>query len=409
MATNDDVARPAARAGAPSPARSLLHALLRCAASTPAAEADASRDLGPVRAEHEAQLQQVFEAGQAPLLFRAARENRIAIPPAWRSRLEAAEWCARVRYGSLVDAAAEVVDVCNGQQIPVTLLKGISTSEQYYAAPHERAMKDIDVLIPRDAFEIVEEQLLRRGYRRCEFAFDEHAYHGAPLFHDGRQVCVEIHFALFPPNDPLRRDALFNASHIETASLESTFHGLPVRRLSNELQLVYIASYWLRDLTQNRPHPSFVPPLFDAVYLLKAAGRTLDCRRLLRSLDNELAAASLYVLLSYLDRLNFAGWVGEFLPDVASRQGIVGRVDLMLIHALLDAYLIGGGAGAVGNWRRTLVLRTLATLLTPGQKAKLLRVPWNVAFPPLEPDRYSFAFHRNRLARMLGVRASEPE
>ena len=184
---------------------------------------------------------------------------------------------------------------------------------------------------------------------------------------------------------------------------------MPVRRLSNELQLVYIASYWLRDLTQNRPHPSFVPPLFDAVYLLKAAGRTLDCRRLLRSLDNELAAASLYVLLSYLDRLNFAGWVGEFLPDVASRQGIVGRVDLMLIHALLDAYLIGGGAGAVGNWRRTLVLRTLATLLTPGQKAKLLRVPWNVAFPPLEPDRYSFAFHRNRLARMLGVRASEPE
>ena len=223
MATNDDVARPAARAGAPSRARSLLHALLRCAASTPAAEADASRDLGPVRAEHEAQLQQVFEAGQAPLLFRAARENRIAIPPAWRSRLEAAEWCARVRYGSLVDAAAEVVDVCSGQQIPVTLLKGISTSEQYYAAPHERAMKDIDVLIPRDAFEIVEEQLLRRGYRRCEFAFDEHAYHGAPLFHDGRQVCVEIHFALFPPNDPLRRDALFNASHIETARWSRRF------------------------------------------------------------------------------------------------------------------------------------------------------------------------------------------
>jgi hypothetical protein len=284
----------------------------------------------------------------------------------------------------------------------VTVLKGISVSEQFYPVPHERLMKDIDILIPRDACGDVEAELLRRGYRRSEFVVDDSAYHGAPLWHETRQVWVELHYALFPGNDALCNDGFFSASHLDAHSVVSVFHGRPVRRLTNEMQLVYIASYWIRDLTRNKVHPSFVPPLLDAVYLLKASDRTFDWQALLGWLDNETALSSLYVLLAYLHRAGLGLCPPSTVRDVASRQRIVGMTDLSIIVGLINAYLVAPAARRpLGEWGKTIVARTFSTLLTPGLRAKLLHVPWNVLFPPRAPDRYSLEFQRQRLARMV--------
>jgi hypothetical protein len=400
MSRHDNAA--AAGWGARARETGIVHELLAYAATQRQGPADRSGFAGWDRAD--GQLQHVIDAGLAPLLFRAARESNVPIPPVWRETLQGADLSAQVRHGNLIDTANEIIDVCNEKGVTVTLLKGISISDQFYPIAHERPMRDIDILVPQHDCESVESALLLRGYRRSDFDMGEDPYHGPPLRHEGRQVWVEVHSALFPKGAALLRNHLFSPSHIAAQSVASTFHGRPIHRLTDELQLVYIASYWIRDLTGNWIHPSFLPPLFDAVYLLKASGRTLDWDGLLGWLDNEMAAASLYVLLAYICRSGLDSSAARILPRLASRQHIVGPADLRMIFAVLDTYLIRGRpvAGPFSDRRRTIIMRTLEALLASGSHVtKLLRVPWNVAFPPLAADRYHLQFQLDRMTRML--------
>ena len=51
------------------------------------------------------------------------------------------------------------------------------------------------------------------------------------------------------------------------------------------------------------------------------------------------------------------------------------------------------------DWHATIVLNTM---LAPGSHAaKLLSLPWNLAFPPPIPDRYSMRYQLGRIARLL--------
>jgi hypothetical protein len=310
----------------------------------------------------------------------------------------------------LIDSAKEIIDTCNVLQVPVTLLKGISTSDQHYPFAHERPMGDIDILVPESRRKLVEEALILRGYHRSDHESGEDSHHGAPLLHHERQVWVEVHTTLFPRRDALQGRKLFSPAHIASQSVASTFHGRPIHRLTNELQLVYIASYWLRDLTYHRLHPCFLPPLFDAIYLLKTSGQTLDWDGLLGWLDNELAMACLYVLLAYVHRSGLDESVSRVIPRLAAGQDIVGSLELSLLHAILDRYLIGNEPPPRGlrSLHGTVLLRTLGTMLAPGSHStKLLRIPWNIAFPPLAEDRYSLRFQWGRVSRLLGGRNSD--
>lgn len=366
----------------------------------------------PNRAD-ERQLKQVIDAGLGPLLHRAWREEIVDLPPGWREILQAADLTAQVRHGNVIDAAIDVIDICNSIQVPVTLLKGISISDQHYAFGHERAMGDIDILVPEDCQESVEAALMLNGYARSDYQMDEGSCHGAPLIDNRRGVWVEVHTALFPREAALQTGRLFSSSYVSDQSVASTFHGRSIRRLTNELQLVYIASYWLRDLSGNRIHPSFLPPLFDAIYLLKASGRTMDWKGLLACIDNETAMASLYVLLAYLSRSGLFESPPDIVPRLAAGQDIVGSMELRLILSIIETYLVRDKAPLRLfrhlQWQhRTVTLRTLDTLLTPGSHAaKLLRIPWNIIFPPYAKDRYSFAFHWTRASRLLGAQGSD--
>jgi hypothetical protein len=337
-------------------------------------------------------------------MYRACHEACVELSPALRDTLLSADLTAQVRHGNVIDCAIEIIDICAEMEVPITLLKGISISDQYYPAAHQRPMGDIDVLVSEASRETVEAVLTARGYRRSDYEMDGGSAHGAPLFHDGRQVWVDVHTALFPQGSALRNNKLFSPAHIDSQSVAAKFHGRPVRRLTNELQLIYIASYWLRDLVDNRIHPSFLPPLFDAVYLLRASGHAMDWEGMLGWLDNESAMASLYVLLAYIVRSGLDESGLGILPRLATGQNIVGSIELHLILAILDNYLIADNSpsGRWGHWQRTVLLRILGTLLTPGSHAaKLIRIPWDIVFPPLAEDRYSFAFHRDRVLRIL--------
>jgi Uncharacterised nucleotidyltransferase len=345
------------------------------------------------------QLRYVREAGLAPLLYRAVANSIGRLPTDMRDALLSADLTAQVRHGNLADTANDVIDVCGDMKVPVTLLKGISISEQLYPLPHLRPMGDIDILVPEDAGETVESALRRRGYvPLLNHKLDEESYHLVPLLHPEWGVWVEVHTGLFPERASLRRNLLFSPSHLAAESVVSMFHGRQVIRLSRELQLVYVASSWIRDLSTDESHPSFVPPLLDAIYLLKASRQELDWERLLSCLDNEMAIASLYLMLAYLCKHGLAQAAHPVLPRLASRQNVVGGLEEKMIHAMVDHYLLGGRPFT----RLFHSSRIWATLLTSASRTtKLLSLPWNIFFPPSSPDRYSLRYQLNRIPRLV--------
>lgn len=317
----------------------LLARVLKYAA-TDSPQSFATQTLGSLNQVDERQIRWALDAGLGPLLYRATRDCVDMVPVRWRSVLLSADLTAQVKHGKLVDTASEVIDVCQGMQIRPTLLKGISISEQHYPIAHSRPMGDIDILIPPNAYESVESALLQRGYiRDANSTVPQGAEHGIPLAHPECQVWVELHTSLF--GDPLR-DKVFDPSNVAAHSVVSTFHGRPVYRFTDELQLLYIASKWYDDLAQNSIHPSGIAPLLDVLYLLKASGKSLDHTRLAVGPGSEMAIASLYVMLAYLARHGLGAESHRLSRVLASSQRIVGPLQLKIIHAALDRYLIGG-------------------------------------------------------------------
>lgn len=336
-------------------------------------------------------------AGLAPALYHAVRERIADVPPPRRDALLSAHLTAQVRHGNLVDTAIEIIDLCRDAGVTVTLLKGISISDQHYPIPHLRPMADIDILIPEEAVPAVRSMLLERGYiPKPDHLQDEDSYHDIPLLNPTRGTWVEIHNDLFPPSSSLIRNRLFSRSQIAAQSEFSTFHHRPVKRLCNELQLVYIASYWTRDLTHNKLNPTCVPPLLDAIFLLKASRETLDWNRLFDLLDNETAAASLYLMLSCL-AVSGLEHTGP-LRRLASTQNLVGSVEAKIIRTLIERYALGGRAFT----RLFDSTRIWETLVAPGPTAaKLLLLPWNIVFPPSAANRFSVAYQMERVSRLL--------
>ncbi len=281
-----------------------------------------------------------IDAGLGPLLYHWTHDHYGTLPADRQAILHSAHLTELVRSEFIRDCARQVIEAAAAVGTEVTLLKGISISDQYYPKPHHRKMSDIDVLVPVKLYSAIESNLLRRGFLRSLDEEGPGMHHGPPLHDPERQTWVELHHAFYPASSGLLSGETFDISRIEKQSVASQFQGMPVRRLSDELQLVYIASSWIWDLTLCGVHPSFVIALFDAVYLQRATRTSLDWGRVLASADNDRACASLYVLLSYLVRHGLCEV--PVLARLASQQHMVGHYELRAMHAMLDRYLTGG-------------------------------------------------------------------
>lgn len=279
------------------------------------------------------------EAGLGPLLLHAIGDQIADIPASRQGILLSSDLTARLLHALRIDAATEVIDVCASLGAPVTLLKGISISEHYYPVGHLRTMSDVDLLLPVAAIPVVEAELLRRGYGHGPEHPGEDSHHGAPLLDRERQVWIELHKALFPRSSGLLSGEAFGAANIAAHSVESRLCGRAVYRLSDEFQAAYLAATWVLDLTLCKFHPSFAAALFDAVLLQRKAEPPVNWDQVLGWLDNEMALASLHVMLSYLAR---HGVCRPTPPKrVARAQSLVGRIELPIMHAVLDRYLLG--------------------------------------------------------------------
>jgi hypothetical protein len=295
------------------------------------------------RAERDREFQWVIRAGLGPLLYRAMLDQQAQIPPAWRDTLLAADLAARVRHANLVDAAVDALRACQRAGIDCTLLKGISTSEEFYPSGHLRPMGDIDILVAPDACSELESALLAGGCRKHDdYADDQDEHHGPPLHDVARDVWIEVHRSLFPRGHELSAGNSFRENNVATNSVRFFFHGLPAQRLVPELQLAYIAASWMQDLMRWKIHPSFLASLVDAVFLLARERETLDWVKLVSFAGDDVPTASLDVLLTFLASRNLATVPRHVQRSLETRQRLVGPLQLRAIHAMLDHYLING-------------------------------------------------------------------
>jgi hypothetical protein len=389
------------------PPRGITSALLRWAATADSPGAGGLKL--PVEAwgiVDDRHLQHIIDAGLGPLLRHAAGDTVKLAPGRWFEDLESAELTARFAHAALRDGAGEVIDVCHASGVPVTLLKGISISDQYWPIPHLRPMGDVDVLLPEGACALVDSALRSRGYTpMAGFVGGEGDAHEIPLLDPCGQVWIELHTALFPAHSRVNSKALFGPANVAARSIAFTWDGRSTLRLADELQLVYIATYWLRDIRRDGLHPTLLVPLFDAMFLLKGCARSLDWDGVLRSLDNGTAIASLYVLLTQVRRYGFDDEaVARVLPQLAAAQRIVGGAEMRAINWMLDSCLVDGRQflGSFGRRHPMIESSVMDTLLEPHAFVrKLLTLPWNFVFPPRVPERYSVRYHAQRIARLF--------
>ena len=288
----------------------------------------------------ESQIRWVIESGLAPLLVRCMPNGSDASrSPLWAA-LKGAELTARIIHAEQTDAMDEIAQACAGQVPPLTLLKGISVSEQFYPDPQVRPMRDIDFLVEQNDVPTVESILLRLGYRRqSEYPekFYQTHHHTTPFFHPQKNVWVEVHRALHPTWKPIGLDRVFSAENIKAERRPAKFRGQLVNRLSDELQIVYLASHWAFDFRR----VGGMVAMIDLIYLLENA-KSIRWTRILNWVDGAIAATPIYLLLTYLNRHGLIQLPPGILGELSLRQHSVGRASLWILHAMIDRYITNG-------------------------------------------------------------------
>jgi hypothetical protein len=352
---------------------------------------------------NETQIRWAIETGLGPLLHHVTKHDPGAASSPFKPLLQGADLTARVLSQELLGAASEIIDACGVHGQRILLLKGISICEQYYPESHLRLMRDIDFLVDAEAYESVESTMLARDYRKdltLPSSFYESHHHGIPLFHPGKQVWVEIHTGLVPSRLAVAQECVFASENIESQRRSSEFRGRKVDRLSNELQIVYIAAHGAKELNR----VGGIIPFLDLIYLLKGTPGEIDWDRLLAWLQDSLAAAHLFVLLTWLDKFDLISVDTSILRRLSSTQASFDRLSLSIAHRLIGDYIAKGKP-----YGRVLTSHNLAvawrTLLSRGSTSrKLFLLPWNVMFPPGNPSRFSPHFQLRRIKSVLGLK-----
>jgi hypothetical protein len=285
------------------------------------------------------------KTGLGPLLLHATVHDPEAVAsPLW-PLLKGADLSARMLTARQIDATTELIDACQGRTPPLVLLKGISICEQHYPEAHLRPMRDVDILVEDDAVPAVEAILLNLGYRpdpgKPAEHYQEH-HHGPPLVHADTGVWVEVHRALCSRRSGLDSEQVLGRANVETQLQASLLRGRPVRRLSDELQIVYLACHWADALQRVASLGALgsMVALVDLMYLLKHHP-DVQWSRILAWTEGSVAGRYVHLLLAYLHTRRVIDIPSEVLRRLHPRHGLRG-VALTMIHALIDRYVVDG-------------------------------------------------------------------
>jgi hypothetical protein len=310
-------------------------------------------------------------------------------------QLQGALLTARFISQALISAMSEILDACKAHVETIVLLKGISICEQHYPHTYLRPMRDLDFLVLEKDLIKTEDILRQLGYiQKSEYPSSYYAemHHSMPFYHPERGVWVEVHTALFPKKSGIQDSAAFSHYNVMDNLVESRFNGREVYRLSDELQLLYIASHWGVEF---KIHGGSIA-LFDTIFLLRNH-HDLDWRRILSWLSDERLVLFLYTELSYLKRNNILAIPDEFYTELETHKPVGVSVNIKILHLIIEHYLVAGRptSSILTSSNISIIWQTL---LNTGQPfVNLISAPGNILFPPGHPKRFNLRFQYQRL------------
>jgi hypothetical protein len=330
----------------------------------------------------DAQMAWIVRSGLGVACFYTAKKN----PENFASRhwpiLTAADLTSRCVAAEHREAIEEIIDAARVCIPQVILLKGISVADEVYPEFHWRPMRDIDVLVPAESLARMERLLRELGYRQIsdvpQQVYDAH-HHTMPFFHTEKEVWIEVHHHLISPRNRACQDRLFTLAHVFAEIRKSEFQGRSVYRLSPELQVAHIAVHWAQDFKEI----GGMLAVLDVIFLLQRSGESFRWENLLAWVDRSSTAASLYLLLSYLESRGLLIPPDGILHRLGASQRVFGRCTLAAMHKIIDRYLLEGSGFNVLFSRRTLRIAWDTLTLPLPAPSKVLLMPVQLCMPSL--------------------------
>jgi hypothetical protein len=169
----------------------------------------------------------VLRLARASLLT-ASLENRVRaagvlalLPAPVQAQFAAARVLTEANRRGVTWEVNRLVKALEPQGVPVVLLKGAAYALANLPAGNGRLFNDVDILVPRDRLNDVEQALYWHGWITGHHdAYDQRYYREwmhelPPLIHQKRQSVLDVHHTILPPTaryhpdpDKLRADAI---------------------------------------------------------------------------------------------------------------------------------------------------------------------------------------------------------
>jgi len=291
-------------------------------------------------------LSWAVESGLGPLVARTCRDDPAAPDsPGW-AEVRGSDLACRVLMEDQAEATVELIEACRPQVGLLTLLKGIWLSHTLYPEPHLRPMRDVDVMVEPDAVEEVERILVHLGYGPVEgrdpAAFRDH-HHAVPYRHPATGVYVEVHRGLMRRGGPYGADRSFDREHVRGRLREGRFRGFPVRHLTDDLQVVYLAAHWAAGGNSTRG-PGGQLVLVD----LMGLAASVDWYQTIGELPGTAVASAVLLLLTYLETRGLLVLPPDVRRSLWRTQRSFGSANLAFLHRLMDRHL--GEGRPYGRW-----------------------------------------------------------
>jgi hypothetical protein len=191
------------------------------------------------------------DVGLGPIAYQEYGRLLCESQPEIFSLLQSADLTTRVIYGQMDRATVDILEGLRQVGIVPVLLKGISTSYQFYSPPHLRLMGDIDILISQSEIEATLGVIERLGYLIEDNDWQKYYKNGHHHLPEARNpnsgISVEVHTDLFAPGDPFEDQAIFLRDCIDSNTIDFEYRQRKARRFTIEFQLAYTIAHWTVD------------------------------------------------------------------------------------------------------------------------------------------------------------------
>jgi len=160
----------------------------------------------------------VRQARQANLLARIAaglaeRALLSDVPAAPRAHLRAAGILAQAHQEATRREVTYICQALASARVEIVLLKGAAYLLAGLAAANGRLFSDVDILVPKDALDEVEAQLMLHGWTSTHHKAHDQRYYRRwmhelpPMHHVERDTFVDVHHAILPQTARLKPDS----------------------------------------------------------------------------------------------------------------------------------------------------------------------------------------------------------